>query len=1013
MKAALCIKSGYSFLSSTLKVDDIINYAKNNNYNALALVDHNVMYGSKEFYDKCCSNGIKPIIGVELDVEDFMICLLAKDNEGYKNLVRLSSKINNGKDCYLTIGDLLNYKQGVIAIVPSYRGIKSISKDKLIALFDRLEQIYQEDFYLGKEIYKNKECLISNEYVDILDYKMVAFNNIVAISDEDLEYVEVLKAIENNEVLGYVRKKEGLEYSSFLYHDYSEEELENVIEIAKKCQFEFEKPELKIAKYDNPFGVESTEYLKNLVYKGLEKRNSKYFKNSKYLQRVNYELEVISNMGFADYFLIVYDYVKFAKEQGILVGPGRGSAAGSLVSYCLGITNVNPLEYDLLFERFLNKDRVTMPDIDIDFQDNRREEVVNYLKNKYGYKRVSNIVTFSTLSSKQALRDCAKVLGLDKKDIELISKKAHKCPYNVSLKEMVEVSKEFKDFIYSDDKYLDVYNTALKIEDLPRQTSIHAAGIVLSNVDLEEIAPTFSSNGKDLVIQYDMNYVESLGLLKMDLLAIRNLTIIDTCLKEIKRLYGVTLDLSRIDFSDPNLYKLLGSGQTSGIFQFESEGMRKTLKTVEPKTFIDVCNILALYRPGPRDFIPEFKKRKDGYSKIDYIDDSLKNILDSTYGIIVYQEQIMQVVQTFAGFSLSRADILRRAISKKNKEKIIELEDEFVKGSEALGHDKNKAKQVFELILKFASYGFNKAHSVSYAIVSIYMTYLKLYYPAVFFACTMEMFTFSDKFNDYLKESKDIGIKVLLPNVNHSELIFKSINDKEILYGLSHIKGLTSLTSKQIVEEASKSLFKDYSDFVFRMSKYKLTTNQYNALIDAGALDEFGLNRATCKHNLEKFIKYAQMFGYIKDDQMNFDFDVMEKPSIETVEESFNKLELEKEALGYYISEFPLEKIRSTLTRQGYKNLKEISKYNNQYVQVVGLLKANKIIKTKKGDLMNIATFVDENGAISAIMFPKTYTEYSNILSVGKYYWLKGKIEIEESSFSMIVDSIKEYVIKE
>ena len=1012
MKASLCIKSGYSFLSSTLKIDDIIAYAKNNNYTALGLVDHNVMYGSKEFYDKCIANSIKPIIGIELDIEDFLICLLAKDDAGYKNIVKLSSKINNGKDSYLSIDDLINNKEGVIAIVPSYRGIKSISKEKIISLFDKLNSIYNNDFYLGKEIYKNVECLKNNEYIDILDYKVVAFNNIVAIDDENLEYVEVLKAIETNTVLGYVRKKQGYEYSSFLCDEYNDKELENVIEIVEKCNFEFDKPDLKIAKYDNPFGIDSKEYLKNLVYKGLEKRNASYFKNSKYLQRVNYELEVISNMGFADYFLIVYDYVKFAKEQGILVGPGRGSAAGSLVSYCLGITNVNPIEYDLLFERFLNKDRVTMPDIDIDFQDNRREEVVNYLKNKYGYKRVSNIVTFSTLSSRQALRDCAKVLGLDKKDLELISKKAHKCPHNASLKEMVEISKEFKDFIYSEDKYLDVYNTALKIEDLPRQTSIHAAGIVLSNVDLEEIAPTFSINGKDLIIQYDMNYVESLGLLKMDLLAIRNLTIIDNCLKEIKRLYGTSLDLSKMDFSDPNLYTLLSKGQTSGIFQFESEGMRKTLKTVEPTNFIDVCNILALYRPGPRDFIPEFKKRKDNKSKIDYIDDSLKKILISTYGIIVYQEQIMQVVQTFAGFTLSKADILRRAISKKNKDKIIELEDEFIKGSESLGHDSKKAKQVFDLILKFASYGFNKAHSVSYALVSIYMTYLKLYYPSVFFACTMEMFTFSDKFNDYLKESKDIGIKVLLPSVNHSELIFKSINDKEILYGLAHIKGVTSLTSKQIVEEASKEQFKDYSDFIFRMSKYKLTINQYNALIDAGALDEFGLNRATCKYNLEKFIKYAQMFGYIKDGQMNFDFEVMEKPTIEDIEESIDKLELEKEVLGYYISEFPLEKTRALLNKQGYKNLKEISRFNNQYVNFVGLLKANKIIKTKKGELMNIATFVDEYSSISAIMFPKTYSEYSNILTIGKYYALKGKIEIEES-YSIIVDSIKEYVIKE
>lgn len=1013
MKAELCIKSGYSFLSSTLKVDDIIAYAKEKKYEAIALVDHNVMYGVKEFYDKCLINDIKPIIGIELDVEDFMICLLVKEEQGYKNIVKLSSYINSDRSIYLTIDDLKKYKEGLIAVIPSFRGIKSISKEKVITFFEKIKELYQEDFYLGKEIYNNTECLENNKYIDILDYKKVAFNNITAKMDSDLEYLEVLKAIGDNSVLGYARKKDGFEYASFESHvDFSEDELSFVKEIVDKCNFKFAKPDLKIAKYENPFGIESEEYLKNLVYKGLKKRNPDFFKNSIYLERANYELEVISNMGFADYFLIVYDYVKYAKEHGILVGPGRGSAAGSLVSYCLGITNINPVEYDLLFERFLNKDRITMPDIDIDFQDNRREEVVNYLKEKYGYNRVSNIVTFSTLSSKQALRDCAKVLGLGKRDLELISKKAHKCPYNATLKEMIECSSEFKEFIYSEDKYLDVYNTALKIEDLPRQTSMHAAGVVLSSVDLDAIAPTFSNNGKDLIIQYDMNYVESLGLLKMDLLGIRNLTIIDNCLREIKRLYNVNVDLTKIDFTDKKLYKLLSDAKTSGIFQFESEGMRKTLKIVKPESFIDVCNVLALYRPGPRDFIPEFTKRKHKQTKIDYIDDSLKDILESTYGIIVYQEQILQVAQKFAGFSLSRADILRRAMSKKDKDKMMQLEEEFIQGSLNKGHKQEKAKEVYDLILRFASYGFNKAHSVSYAMISMYMTYLKIYYPSVFFACTMEMFTFSEKFNEYLKESKDIGIKVLLPSVNHSELIFKSINDKEILYGLAHIKGLTTLASKQIIEEANKELFNDFSDFVFRMSKYKLTLNQYNSLIDSGALDEFGLNRATCKCNLEKLLKYADMFGYLKDGQMNFDFDVMEKPAIEFVNEDINKLELEKEVLGYYISEFPLQRYRKRLQANKYVGLNAINKFDGKYIDFVGLLKTNKIIKTKKGELMDIATFVDEYGSVSAILFPKTYSEFSKILSIGKYYNLKGKVEIKET-VSIIVDSMKEFIIKE
>ncbi len=1012
MKTELCIKSGYSFLSSTLKIDTLISYALDNKYTCLGLVDHNVMYGVKEFYDKCISNDIKPIIGLELDVEDFIICLLAKNEEGYKNLVKLSSYKNKSNDTYLTIEDLISYKSGLIGIVPSFRGLKDINKEKIFPLLNRLKDIYNEDFYIGKEFYNHKECEKHNLYIDTLEFNSVCFNNIVSKTDDDLEHIELLHAIEENKVIGYARKKDGFLYASFESEtQFNDIELENVKNIKNKCNFKFIKEELKLAEYKNPLGIDSKDYLKNLVYKGLEKRSKDYFKNAIYIERINHELEVIFEMGFSDYFLVVYDYVKYAKEHGILVGPGRGSAAGSLVSYCLGITNVNPIEYDLLFERFLNKERKTMPDIDIDFQDNKRDEVVNYLKNKYGYNRVANIVTFSTLSSKQALRDCAKALGLNKKDLELISKKAHKCPYNASLKEMMQVN-EFSEFINGDDKYLDVYNIALAIEDLPRQTSMHAAGVVLSSVNLDEIVPTFSSNDKDLIIQYDMNYVESLGLLKMDILGLRNLTIIDECLKEIKRIYNLNIDLNKINIEDPKLYKLLREGKTSGIFQFESEGMRKTLMSVKPDCFIDVCNVLSLYRPGPRDFIDEFRKRKSKLSRVTYVDDSLKDILHSTYGIIVYQEQIIQVAQKFAGFSLAKADILRRAMSKKEKEKMVAIEEEFIASSINNGKDASKAKEVFELILKFASYGFNKAHSVSYSIISLYMTYLKVYYPTVFFACAMEMFAFSEKFNDYVKESKQIGIKLLPPSVNHSELEFKSIEDNKILYGLAHIKGLNTLTSKQIIQEASTRQFSDYSDFIFRMSKYKVSEAQFISLIDSGSLDEFGLNRATCKHNLDRLLKYADMFGYLKDDQLTFDFDVMDKPTIEIVEESSDKLELEKEVLGYYVSEFPLEKVRNELRKHNIIGLDEIMRFNERNINFIGMLKTNKLIKTKKGELMDIATFVDEYSSVSVVIFPSLYKETSKILTTGKYYKINGKVEIKET-ISLIANEISEYKVKE
>ena len=1011
MKCELCIKSGYSFLSSTLRMDKLIKYAKENKYDSLGLMDRNVMFGVKEFYEGCKQNNIKPIIGVEFDVEDFIICLIAKDEVGYKNLVKLTSYKNSSREASLTIENLKEYKEGVIGIVPSFRAFKDMNKEKIMPLLDSLKEIYLNDFYVGKEIYKNENCYLLNSYIDVLECKTVAFNNIVSRNDSELEYIELLKAISNNEILGYARNKT-FEYASFESEvNYKEEEIDNVFKIVNECNFEFKKEELKLAKYENPLDIDSKEYLKNLVYKGLEKRSKNYAKDKRYIDRVNEELTVIFEMGFQDYFLVVYDYVKFAKEHGILVGPGRGSAASSLVSYCLGITSINPLEYDLLFERFLNKERKTMPDIDIDFQDNRREEVVNYLKEKYGYKRVANIVTFSTLSSKQALRDCAKVLGLSKTEIEKLSKKAHKCPYNASLKEMVDLSEEFKEFINSDVKYLDVYNSALVIEDLPRQTSLHAAGIVLSEYNLEDIVPTFSNNDRDLVIQYDMNYVESLGLLKMDLLGLRNLTIIDDCLKEIKRIYGVTVDLSKIDLNDKKLYELLANGKTSGIFQFESDGMRKTLKTIRPENFIDVCNVLALYRPGPREFIGEFNERRHG-KKVDYIDESLKDILASTYGIIVYQEQILQIAYKFAGLSLAKADILRRAMSKKDVNKMIEVKEEFITSCLSKGHTEKKANEVYDLVFKFASYGFNKAHSVSYTLISIYMTYLKYYYPSVFYACAMESFAFSSKFNEYAMEAKENNIKLLLPSVNHSEFNFKSTKENEILYGLAHIKGLNSVSSKDIIKEACEKQFSDYSDFILRMSKYKLSESQYIALIDAGALDEFKLNRATMKYNLDKLIKYASMFAYEVDGQISFDFDIMDKPKIIEVKEDVNKLELEKEVLGYYVSEFPLEKERDNLKKLGCVNSNEFTKFNNKNIKWVGLLKSSKVIRTKKGELMSLATFIDECGEINVVIFPRVYSEVSKIMYVNKYYLLEGKIEVKET-ISLIANNLDEYKLGE
>jgi len=967
-----------------------------------------------EFYNACVSNNIKPIIGAEFSISnDTVLCLIAKDKDGYVALSKLSSLVNVNK-VKISVEMLKDYKEHLIVIIPGFRGLKNIDKSNYVATLDSYKETFPY-FYLGIEYYDNKELYKVNSYLRELDYKKIYFNNIVSKNKEDIQNIDVLKAIKNNEVIGYSRSKNNLEYGYFLSSDekrnnFTYEELELCKEIVELVDIKFEKEELKICKFSNDEKFDSKVYLTKLAYLGLEKRNKDFINDKRYVSRLESELKVINEMGFADYFLIVYDYVKYAKTHNILVGPGRGSAAGSLVSYVLGITSIDPIKYDLLFERFLNVERITMPDIDIDFQDNRRDEVVNYLKEKYGKDRVANIVTFSTLAARQVLRDCAKVMGLNKQDIELLSKKAHRSGHT-SLDRMMELSEEFKNFINSDEKYLDVFNIAKSLEGLPRQTSLHAAGVVISNDKLENVLPVIG-DANNLIVQYDMNYLENLGLLKMDLLGIRNLTIIDECLKEIKRIYDINIDLNNIDYNDPKLYELIGSGKTSGLFQLESEGMKKTIKTVNPKCFDDVASILALYRPGPREFIGEFTLRKNGEMEIVYPDSSLEEVLKPTYGIIVYQEQILQVARIFAGFSLAKADILRRAMSKKEESKMLSLKEEFIKGSIEKGHSKEKAIEVFDLILKFASYGFNKAHTIGYTTVAVQMAYLKLYYPSVFFACVMESFAFGEKFSEYITEAKENGIELVLPDVNHSEYGFKAITTDKISYGLSHIKGINSLFAKYIIEESSISLFKDYIDFIVRMSKYKLNENQVYVLIDSGALDSFGYNRATLKHNYPRVLKYAEMITIGNGNQLSFDFDLVEKPVIQIVEESKEKLSLENDVLGYYISEFPLKRIRAHLEKANYISRNNFERYNNKNIKTVLMIKKNKIIKTKKNELMSITTMMDEYDSVSVVIFPSLYKRISSMLNAGSYVVIEGKIEVKEN-ISIIANDIKEFKVKE
>ena len=700
MYSPLFVKTDYSLLSSLIKVDDLIENLKKKNISSCAVVDNN-LYGTMEIVHKFEKAGIKPIIGLDLN----KILLYVKNETGYYNLVKIETLKNEEK---LDIEALKKYSEGLICIC--------FDKDTFIKFKDIYELIY-----IGV---KNKQ-----EEEQYKEFETVFINKTLYLEKPLYKYLPYVFMIRDGKTIS-----DGIEFTYQDNHLFTSDEasfrvslksITNTLKISDACNISFKK-ELFMPKYDVE---DSKEFLKSLSLKGLTRRlNGNVPKN--YLERLEYELNIILKMHFEDYFLVVYDYIKYAKQNGILVGPGRGSAAGSLVSYCLGITDVDPIKYNLLFERFLNPERITMPDIDTDFPDNRRDEVISYVKEKYGEKNVAGIITFGTLGGRASVRDVGRVLMVPPKYLDIICKKI---PFKGTLKDVKHSDKEINTLIENDDKLKLLYNIVNLIEGNKRHTSIHAAGIVISYKPLDEVVPIKMSEDINLT-EYTMDYLEELGLIKMDFLGIKNLSIIDNVINDIYESTNKKIDFNKIPFDDPKVMNLFAKGDTTGIFQFESEGMKRFLRDLKPSNFTDLCNAIALFRPGPASNIPSFIKRKEKKEKIEYLDESLKPILEDTYGIIVYQEQIMLIAREFACYTLAEADLLRRAMSKKKYDVLKSEEARFIEKSVKNGKDETKAKELFDLILAFAGYGFNKSHSVSYSIVAYKMAYLKYYFPKEFYA---------------------------------------------------------------------------------------------------------------------------------------------------------------------------------------------------------------------------------------------------------------------------------------
>ena len=975
MYTNLYIKTNYSLLSSLVNIDKLIDLAKKKNLKSLAVCDDD-MTSTLIFYKLCKKNNIKPIIGLDLVYKTSHILLYAKDYDGYKSLIKLST-IKSARE--IEINDLKEYNNGLIGIIPF----------DYINLTTELKDIYN-DLYIS---YSNKteEAKLSKKYKNI-----VFINKVLYLEKEESKYLKYLYMIRDNKtVLDEVDFTDNYNYllDEEIYSLSSNMGLNNTNVISDMCNLEFPKSELLLPIYETKNNTTSSEYLKDLSITGLNKRLQGIIPDD-YKKRLIYELSVIDNMGFSNYFLVVYDFIKYAKKNNILVGPGRGSAGGSLVAYSLGITDIDPIKYDLLFERFLNPERITMPDIDTDFPDKYRDQVIDYVVSKYGQKKVSGIVTFGTLASKQALRDVARVLDIPNYQIDLLSKKI---PGFTKLKipDFYKNDLEFREIIDRDEKLSLLYKIAKKIEDYPRHTSSHAAGIVMSKVDLDEVIPLTMSDGMYLT-GYTMEYLEELGLLKMDFLGLKTLTTIMNIIESVKINTGKEINFNEIPLDDKKVLEIFSKANTLGIFQFESEGMKNFLRKLKPSSFEDIFAAIALFRPGPASNIDTYIRRKHGLEKINYIDPSLEPILKNTYGIIIYQEQIMQIARTLAGYSLGEADILRRAMSKKKKEILIEEENKFIKRSIENGYKEEVAKEVYDLILKFAGYGFNRSHSVAYSMVAYKMAYLKYYYPKEFYNSLLSSVIGSTiKENMYIREAKANSINVFKPSINNSNIDYTVTKDG-IYFPLTAINGIGMVNAKEIISNRKEG----YTDiFDFLVKNPNLNKKVLENLIKSGCFDEFNITRKTLIDNIDELLNYQEL---VKD----LDKEYVLVPEIND-EKEYSKLELismEKEMLGIYLSKHPVMNYKANYN--DIVSLDNITNYFNKNINIVLLVEKVKVIKTKKNEDMMFITASDEYKEIDLTLFPKTYIKYPNI-KVGDIIKVNGKVERRYDSYQIIVEKLE------
>ena len=1002
----LQVTSGYSLLRSTIDLYKYVMTAKKLGYQKLALTDEGVLHGAIEFYNLCRSQNIEPIIGCVFQYKQWRnaevlspMIVYAKDEIGYQSLIELSTQYQQTKLVSKNMEKIIKESSEHIQIVfPQENSEWALECSNGEVAFQRwlfeAEERYFPNIHLGIE--SNQILPIPLEELEAwgqdFSMKLLPFVKTFYLKAEDDFSYRVLKAIGDGETLSTTQAEVSGQYylqdEKTLTQQWSTildgklvRQLQTFVDSIK---WELPKNELLLPKFLTPDGKSSQEYLQEICQQSLK---DKELVKDEYESRLNYELSIIHQMGFDDYFLIVWDIMKYAHEAGIQTGPGRGSAAGSLVSYLLNITKVDPIEYQLLFERFLNPERYTMPDIDLDFPDNRREDILDYVRRKYGENHVAQIATFGTFGSKQALRDVCRVLGLTTVQAGEWSK-AIPNQLGINLKTAYEQSKSLQTLVSRSPKNQLIFETACRIEGLPRHLSTHAAGVVLYDKPLTDVIPLIYKDQQMPITQYTMKYVEQIGLLKMDFLGLTNLSILHDSIELTKSIYQHEIILNEIPLDDEKTLELFQMADTNGIFQFESDGIRRVLKKLRPTNLEDIAAVNALYRPGPMEQIDTFIKRKHGQEVVKYPHPILESILQSTYGVMVYQEQVMQVTSQMAGFTLGQADILRRAIGKKDA-KVIETEKaHFIEGAIGKGIDVASATEVYQYIERFANYGFNRSHAFAYSLLAYQIAYFKAHYPRAFYTAILRFVgDRSPKLQTYFIEAKQRGISIKNPSINTSVDDYTATIDG-IFIGLNAIKGLRRDFIQEILKQRKQNgPFIDFMDFAFRIGKRFCKKEALEVLIDAGAFDELGKNRATLRATIDAVIESVKFHG------SNLSLELNEEMYPKYFEEEdsniIEKIEREIAVLGFPVSAFPTEPYEILYKEQKANRISTI--YESKPVSVLGILKNIRKTRTKKGEPMAFGTIQDETGEIDFVVFSEVYPIVFPLLEENQLVLLKGK----------------------